>query len=79
MMPGDGNNAGNGSATDGQGAGNGSATDGQGIAESTQGDAEQNRAIAGRWQLMAAASQVKTAALEGGGVLGQTLSFPSRL
>ena len=36
MMPGDGNNA-----------GNGSATDGQGVAESTQDDAEQNRAIAG--------------------------------
>ena len=28
---------------------------------------------------MAAASQVKTAALEGGGVLGQTLSFPNAL
>ena len=62
MMPCDGNNAGNGSATDGQGAGNGSATDGQGVAESTQGDAEQNRAIVGQWQLMAA---------DGGGVAGQ--------
>ena len=28
---------------------------------------------------MAAASQVKTAALEGGGVLGQTLNLPNAL
>ena len=46
--------------------------------KSTQGDAEQNRATQrdDDRRTMAATSQVKTAALEGGGVLGQTLSFP---
>ena len=37
------------------------------------------RATQGNRRTMAAASQVKTAALEGGGVLGQTLNFPIAL
>ena len=45
----------------------------------SQDKAGRRRATAVRWRLMAAASQVKTAALAGSGVFGQTLSFPNAL